>query len=240
MSVYTSGKRASVLLLIISACSAANGSAPERSSVSTAAGSGSGAPVMGTDSGGSSVPLDNHQTDNPTMLAPLGNSGGAGGATVDAGDDADGGNCKSGTFCQSNKPDSTDCGHINVNTNTTVVQKPGNVLVVFDRSTSMQQDWKGTPKYQAAGNALIAALTPLKSLLTVGGLFFPSPASNMMGSTACPMGCDGTNLINLLPGGCCAKGAGPGCSVDTIDKPDEINFTTADSFIAGLDRKSVV
>jgi len=237
MSVYMSGKWGSVLLLIISGCSAGDGSTPERNGVSTAAGSGTSGSGLG--SGGSSVPIDGQQTDNPSMLAPVGNNGGAGGTTADGGDDADGGNCKSGMFCQSSTPDSTDCGHINVNTNTTVIQKPGNVLVVFDRSTSMQEDWNGTPKYQAAGNALIAALTPLKALLIVGGLFFPSQDATtgmMMANDACPMGCNVANPLHWIPGpgACCLNSVGGGCSVDTIDKPDEIDFTTADNFIAGL------
>lgn len=53
--------------------------------------------------------------------------------------------------------------------------KPGNVLVVFDRSGSMDGDWGGIPKYIAAGNALTAALAPLKDNLTVGGVFSASP-----------------------------------------------------------------
>jgi hypothetical protein len=142
-------------------------------------------------------------------------------------------------FCMNTTPDATDCGHISIDTNITMIQRPGNVLVVFDRSTSMQQDWNGKPKYQAAGNAVIAALTPLKALLTVGGIFFPSVDTGG-GTTAaddpCAMGCNVANPIHWIPGpaACCLNGVAGSCSVNTIDKPDEINFTTADGFITGM------
>jgi hypothetical protein len=45
--------------------------------------------------------------------------------------------------------------------------------VVFDRSGSMFADWNGSPRYEAAGNALIDAIIPLQDQLTVGGVFFP-------------------------------------------------------------------
>src|SRR4051812_3978989 len=66
--------------------------------------------------------------------------------------DEDAGTCKEGKFCQPKGPDG-DCGSERVDTDLKQVQKPGNVLVIYDRSGSMDADWNGTPKYQAAGNA---------------------------------------------------------------------------------------
>jgi hypothetical protein len=233
-----------LLLLFFAECSAGSDVAPQRFSSFT--GAGDGAAGTSTGSGAKSAPLGNNPTDNPTMLVMTGNSGGAGGAAgakATAGNAADGVTCKSGMFCMNTTPDAIDCGHISIDANTTVFQKPGNVLVVFDRSTSMQQDWNGKPKYEAAGNAVIAALTPLKALLTVGGIFFPSIDTG--GTTAaaadnpCAMGCNVANPIHWIPGpgACCLNGVAGSCSVNTIDKPDEINFTTADGFITGLPKQ---
>jgi len=87
----------------------------------------------------------------------------------------------------------------------------GNVLVVFDRSASMGGKWEKMPKYQAAGDALIAALTPLADQLTVGGLFFPSPDQ------------DGSWLFGLGE-----------CGVSPIFGPDQLDFMPAASFIRRL------
>jgi hypothetical protein len=226
---------------VASACSAGGDVAPQRFGSSSAAGSGSASTSTDTGNAGSSAPLGNNSTDNPTMLvmtSSSGGAGGAGGAAAAAGGGADPTKCKSGMFCMNTTPDATDCGHISIDTNITMIQRPGNVLVVFDRSTSMQQDWSGTPKYQAAGNAVIAALTPLKALLTVGGIFFPSvdTAGTTAADDPCAMGCNVANPIHWIPGpgACCLNGVAGSCSVNTIDKPDEINFTTADAFIAGM------
>jgi hypothetical protein len=151
-----------LLLLLASACSAGGDVAPQRFGSSNAAGNGSAGTSADTGNAGSSAPLGNNSTDNPTMLvmtSSSGGAGGAGGAKATAGAGADPTMCKSGMFCMNTTPDAIDCGHISIDTNITMIQRPGNVLVVFDRSTSMQQDWNGMPKYQAAGNAVIAALT---------------------------------------------------------------------------------
>jgi hypothetical protein len=232
MRVWVGKKWASsVVLLFLAGCSATSSTPPSRINPTTGAGSGASSADSGTGTGGTGSLIGNN-ADNSSGLLPV--SGGAGGATVDAGDDADGGACKTGVFCQQNKPDSTDCGHTDLKTNTTTIQKPGNVLVVFDRSGSMLDDWNGTPKYQAAGNALISAITPLKSLLTMGGIFFPSPAPADM--TNCPMGCNVANPIHWIPGpgACCLNGVAMSCAVDTIDQGDEINWGTADNFITTL------
>jgi hypothetical protein len=230
----------SLLLVVVAACSAGGDVAPQRFGSSSAAGSGSAGTSPETGDAGSSAPLGNNSTDNPTMLVMTSSGGasGVGGATAAAGGSADPSVCKSGMFCMNTTPDSMDCGHIRIDTNVTMIQKPGNVLVVFDRSTSMQQDWNGKPKYEAAGDAVIAALTPLKALLTVGGIFFPSvdTAGTAAADDPCAMGCNVANPIHWIPGpgACCLNNVAGSCSVNTIDKPDEIDFTTADGFIAGM------
>ncbi|HMI90206.1 MAG TPA: hypothetical protein VK509_02530, partial [Polyangiales bacterium] len=59
-----------------------------------------------------------------------------------------------------------------------VTVTPGNLLVIFDESASMQEMWPatGTNKLTAAQQALTTALMPLKDLLTVGAIFFPTTA----------------------------------------------------------------
>jgi hypothetical protein len=164
------------------------------------------------------------------MMPPAGGSGGSGGGNNSGSGDG----CEVGKFCTPNVPDPDNCGSLQLKTDVMMVVKPGSVLVVFDRSTSMMEDWGGTPKYQAAGNALSSALTPLKDYLTVGGVFFPSPEPDDM--TDCPDGCDVANPIHWIPGpgACCLNGVAGSCIVNTIDQPDQINWTPADMFITAL------
>jgi Mg-chelatase subunit ChlD len=132
--------------------------------------------------------------------------------------------------------DKENCGQLELKADTRTELKQGNIVVVFDRSGSMQTDWSGVPKYQAAGNALVAALTPLQDHLTVGGIFFPSPSMTMAPpANLCPTGCDPLNLDHWSPqgAGCCLT-LGQGCLVNSIEVPDQINFSPASGFIAGL------
>lgn len=142
-------------------------------------------------------------------------------------DDA-GTDCEPGKFCEPKGPDG-DCGSERVNTDLKTVQKPGNVLVIFDRSGSMDADWNGSPKYQAAGNAIIAALTPLKDLLTIGGVFFPSIDPNI-----CL--CNVANPFHWIPGpqACCLNGIGNSCFVSDIAQADQLKFGPASAYITGL------
>jgi len=54
--------------------------------------------------------------------------------------------------------------------------EPGNLLVVFDQSASMNDAWGSTNKLRAAQMALASALTPLQDSLTVGAILFPTIA----------------------------------------------------------------
>ena len=152
-------------------------------------------------------------------------SGGASGV----GDDG----CEVGKFCKNMVPDPQNCGKLDLKTDVKTVLRPGNVMVIYDRSGSMEADWNGSPKYQAAGNALVAAIMPLKDQLSVGGVFFPSAG---MDAVNCPMGCNVADPFHWIPGpgACCLNSVAGGCSVSTIDQPDQINFGTADTFITGL------
>jgi hypothetical protein len=86
----------------------------------------------------------------------------------------DGGMCEVGKFCASNTPDPDNCGTLELKGDVTTTEMPGNVLMVFDRSGSMTMDWNGMMRWQAAGGAMIAALTPLQDKLTIGAVFYPN------------------------------------------------------------------
>ncbi len=103
-----------------------------------------------------------------------GNNYGDGGLPNTSGDAA----CAVGAFCASNMPDPTNCGSETLKGDVKMIDMPGNVLMIFDRSGSMSQVWTGgkTPKWQAAGGAMISALMPLQDKLTIGAVFFPNNA----------------------------------------------------------------
>jgi len=147
------------------------------------------------------------------------------------------------------------CGEISLTTQLENVTSHANLLVVFDRSNSMNATWNGSPKYAAASTALLDAITPLGAHLTVGSILFPSvntqaaPVS-VGGSSAtdCPSGCDPLNLLHWLPGstGCCLdqnQNAATTtalvtnvatCDVNPITNADQIDFTSVDAFAAQL------
>ena len=203
------------------ACSAQGESL--RPSSSGRAGAG---PAAGSGAVGSTPTAGTLSTDNPLGTVPTLPDTSAPTA-MGMGDDG-GVECEPGKFCEPKGPDG-DCGSERVNTDLKVVQKPGNVLVIFDRSGSMDADWNGTPKYQSAGNAIIAALMPLQDLLTIGGVFFPSVDMN-----SCP--CNVADPFHWIPGpqACCLNSVGNSCVVTTIDRPDQIAFGAAPNYITQL------
>jgi hypothetical protein len=145
--------------------------------------------------------------------------------------------CEVGKFCPPTSPDPDNCGKLDLKTDTETVLRPGNVLLVYDRSTSMTADWNGTPKYIAASDALVAALTPLQDQLTVGGVFFPSATA---GDMNCPMGCNVADPFHWIPGpqACCLNNVANACSVTTIDQPDQLDFMPGADFITGFPMRS--
>jgi hypothetical protein len=149
-------------------------------------------------------------------------------AALSSGDEDGGDGCDAGMFCAPRGPDGN-CGSERVETDVETIQKPGNALVIYDRSGSMDADWNGRPKYEAAGSAIIAALEPLKSLLTIGGVFFPSIDPSVC---ACNV-IDPSHWIPG-PGACCLNGRQNSCYVTEITEPDQFNFSAADAYIQGL------
>jgi hypothetical protein len=228
MSLGAMSKWSACLVLLCAAgCAAKATEPPSRFNPNVAAGGG-GSPSQDMVAATAGSGIDMQNTDNPQMLVPMAIAG-AGGSAADGGVDA-GDGCVPGKRCAPTAPDPMDCGHTDIKTNVMKVDKPGNVMVVFDRSGSMEQDWNGMPKYLSAGNALVAALTPLKSLLTVAGEFFPSDSTLMPKDPNCPNGC-----VLFGPQQCCPVGGPIGsCYVTTIDKPDQINFVPGDTFITSL------
>jgi hypothetical protein len=77
---------------------------------------------------------------------------------------------------------------------------PGNLVVVFDQSDSMNQPFTGDggtgggdagisgAKYKVAEDALVAALTPDEALVNVGAIFFPTTATGNNCSLVAPIG----------------------------------------------------
>ncbi len=82
--------------------------------------------------------------------------------------------------------DGANCGSVSIDTSVETVTVPGNVLIVFDQSDSMVDDFGTEPKWQVASDALVQAITPEEANLTVGAVFFPTAVT----------------LGGLLPGEC--------------------------------------
>jgi hypothetical protein len=186
--------------LLASACSAPGSQATPprvvRPPSSDVAGAGSGSSSVAGD--GSST----NPTDNPvgTLAMVAGIGGGAGSA---------GDGCAVGQFCAPPAPDPMDCGTLTLQGSVKMVENPGNVLLVFDRSGSMEDDWNGMVKWQAAGTAMINALMPLQDKLTIGAVLFPSPQTG---------------------GG----GGNQNCSVNPITAADQVTFKPGAQALAEL------
>jgi hypothetical protein len=133
---------------------------------------------------------------NPMQLP--GTGGAAGSLAADAGP-----LCEVGKFCMPIEPDPDNCGTLRLESNVEVTRVPGNLLVVFDQSGSMQDPFGTTTKLIAARDALVAALTPLADSLTVGAIFFPTVACIPglppgMGGAVAPI--DAAGQIPFQPG----------------------------------------
>lgn len=140
--------------------------------------------------------------------------------------------CVEGMRCYKPTLDENDCGTQELSSDVARVELPGNLLLVYDRSGSMDDPWNGVPKYQAAGNAISSAIEPLSNLLTVGALFFPSLDPLAPGACAC-------NIVDPIhwipgPGACCLNLVGPSCVVTSLDSADQIDFRPAADFSTEL------
>jgi len=178
-----------VAMVLLGACSADPSSSGARTNTNEERGVGGTAM---TQAGSAVAGTFNNPPPTAGVSGTLGGAaaGGTGGALGDAG------TCVVGQFCGPTTPDPENCGTLTLEGDTTVTEVPGNVLMVFDRSSSMNQDWNGMMRWQAAGAAMLSALMPLQDKLTIGAVFFPD-------NTA---------------------GFGMTCTVDPITDPDQIAF----------------
>ena len=127
--------------------------------------------------------------------------------------------CPAGQRCADTKPDG-DCGSLTLEAEVETTQEPGNLLLVFDRSGSMDDPWGAQPRWQAAGTAIEAALSPMVDLFTAGAVFFPSPEVQCVDPT----------------GIACAfvPGLARGCGVNPIADPDQIDFLQGPACLGAL------
>ncbi len=112
--------------------------------------------------------------------------GGAAGTLGIGGTSATGPGGAGGLMTDAGQTDTGVCGSVELPAEvvTVEVEVPGNVLVVFDASNSMGTDFPTPsgpkPKWQAAGDALIAAIDPIKDKVNVGVVFFPTIAGTLL------------------------------------------------------------
>jgi hypothetical protein len=110
---------------------------------------------------------------NQPIARPVAGSSAMSGGTGAGGSS---GPCEVGKFCEPTSPDGN-CGSLRLESDVEIIRSPGNILVIFDQSSSMDQPWStGGSKLQAAQNALVQALTPLQDVITAGAIFFPTAA----------------------------------------------------------------
>jgi len=75
-----------------------------------------------------------------------------------------------------------------------LTSEPSTVLVIFDKSGSMDSYWDEDSKWVAASNALIDAIKPLQENLTVGAIFFPQPSECLVAEL------DSELQLDFMPG----------------------------------------
>ena len=168
-------------------CSAASDDGLLRDGHSWAGGGTSGGGPAGGASGAAGLDID-------MPGAPM-SFGGVGGGEAGA---AGMSRCQVGVFCPPMTVDGDDCGSLRLEGEVSKV--PGNVLLVFDRSFSMQMDWNGMLRFQAAGTAMVDALTPLAADLNIGMIGFPSPDPAAVRLNCTVLGIDSPDQIAFKPG----------------------------------------
>ncbi len=165
----------------------------------------SGAQAGAGGAGGAAAPTTPGGFGNPTQPSPrpVAGSGASGSSGQGAGGSS--GPCEVGKFCEPTMPDGN-CGTLRLESDVEITRTPGNLLVIFDQSTSMDQPWNtGGSKLQAAQNALVQALTPLQNEITAGAIFFPTLA-----------------CFGVTP---------PGGAVEPIEGPQQIKFQPGPQFL---------
>jgi hypothetical protein len=168
-------------------------------------GRGAGAPVGGSQSvagtGGVAGSPSFSNPDGSVNVPPPHMAPTAGSGTMFG----DAGPCEVGQFCAPSGPDPDNCGTLEFVPDVERIVTPGNLLLIWDRSTSMTQNWNGMQRWRAAGPAMVNALMPLAGNLTIGAIFFPSQMPGADDGRVC-----------LLPG--CS------CSVDPYTSLEQIGF----------------
>ena len=132
----------------------------------------SGAPTLGGDLLGAGGSASGTST---------GGSGAPSTASASGGIDVEGG--------AADGPTGDGCGSVVLQTQVT----PGNVVVVFDQSNSMNQKFtepdggKAAAKWEVAQQALADAVKPIESLVNLGAIFFPTTATGNTCSLVAPI-----------------------------------------------------
>jgi hypothetical protein len=118
--------------------------------------------------------------------------------------------CVEGERCYTGtEPDDPNCGIVELKAKVETVEHPGNVLLVYDTSFSMTENWNNGTRFALASQAIINALTPLQDMLTIGSVFFPRP--------------DPTGMSFLLI-----------CTVSPIASTDQIDFRPGPDFLTAF------
>jgi len=148
-------------------------------------------------------------------------SGGAGGRAGSSGGDpaGEGGSSGTGDFGNpdggtvvfdagpidsgSADPDEIDCGGTAVEPVIMMETIPGNVLLVFDRSGSMAEDFSDTdtrPRWEVAREAVFNAIEPLKDVVNVAAIFFPHTPACTDDDSCCVPELGTAPQIDFMPG----------------------------------------
>lgn len=89
------------------------------------------------------------------------------------------------------------CGSTVIETSVEEVVTPGNVLIIFDQSESMNRvDFNNQARWLAASDALIGALVPNRDVLRIGAVLFPSENARTGGE------CDLADVCRIDDTGC--------------------------------------
>ncbi len=90
----------------------------------------------------------------------------------------------------------TNCGGVEVEPTIATTVVPGNLLVIFDESLSMNEPWgtAGQSKWAVASQAVAQAIGPLQDQINAATIFFPQPG--LCGVTAIDSG----SQIDFQPG----------------------------------------
>lgn len=99
-------------------------------------------------------------------------------------------------------PDDINCGGTEVVPKVMMETIPGNILLVFDLSGSMEDDYPGTgmKKWQVARDAVLNSISPLQDSVNVGVLFFPINGACGDDDQCCVPPFGTSSHVNFLPG----------------------------------------